>query len=74
VGTSSRASVKIWETSLEFVTNGEEISGNHKPRMLQDGYLYVCPSRRTVFFFRKCKKLINQFCDCLRACRIGFDC
>jgi hypothetical protein len=59
VGTSSRASVKIWETSLEFLTNGEEISGNHKPRMLQGGYLYVChPAANSSI--RKCRKLVNQ--------------
>jgi len=39
---------------------------------LQGGYLYVCHLAPNSFT-RKCKKLINQFCDCLRACRIGFD-
>ena len=65
MGTSSRASLKIWETSLEFLTNGEEISGNHKPRMLQGGYLHVCPLAANSSI-RKCNKLI-EFCDCLRA-------
>jgi len=48
VGTSSRASVKIWETSLEFLTNGEEISGNHKPLSYRV-VIYMCvTSRQTV--------------------------